>query len=147
MECSNRCSLEIKGRQPGSWQGTGCRAAAAWDEIVATVVCMAPVDSRADCPCHPVGRSQILREPGTGEWGHMPCRVLQPLMWQSCVVTVSHVAGDDGTMSMAGAGASCGICWSCAWHRVARLAELQHPEVNDGITQGGERRQAESCEL
>lgn len=37
MECSNRCSMEIKGGQPGSWQGTGCRVAAAQAETAASL--------------------------------------------------------------------------------------------------------------
>lgn len=43
-------------------------------------------------------------------------------MWQSCVATVSHVAGDDGAMNVAGVGASCWLAGSVGgapgtgWH-------------------------------
>lgn len=92
MECSDRCSLEIKDRQLGKWQGTGCGAPAVQAGVgfcvrgrLLKAGLMALVTAQgAFCSME---KSQVLGEPGTGEWGHTPWRLIQPLVWQSCVAT------------------------------------------------------------
>jgi len=108
-----------KGRVAWQLAGNGCRAAAAPAEIAASF-CVHDLQLKAGLIalvtpwgglCS-LGRSRVLGEPGTGEWGHTTWRLLQSLMWQSCVATMSHVAGEDGAMSTAGLSASCRLAES-----------------------------------